>query len=141
MLVNDAGRILAASPGALRMIGQFWPGWRRSYLPGDLLQASPARTRRLAERGLAVSRQDCASVTGRPLFTMTLRPAGPCDRMSPRELEIATLIAAGRTHKEIAAQLSLSPATVRNRTQDLLAKTGLHSKAALSSLLAAAHLA
>jgi len=107
------------------------------YLPAELREAlSPSRKLHLAKRGIAVGSRQIAHISGRPLRSLSLRPAGPCDQLTEREWQIAIEIAAGRTHKEIAASLSLSPATVRNRTQDILTKVGVHSKAALSSLLA-----
>jgi DNA-binding CsgD family transcriptional regulator len=137
LLANLEGRILTASESAVRMLERHWPGWRRGYLPAELREAlSPSRKLHLAKRGIAVGSRQIAHISGRPLRSLSLRPAGPCDQLIEREWQIAIEIAAGRTHKEIAASLSLSPATVRNRTQDILTKVGVHSKAALSSLLA-----
>jgi DNA-binding CsgD family transcriptional regulator len=137
LLANLEGRILTASESAVRMLERHWPGWRRGYLPAELREAlSPSRKLHLAKRGIAVGSRQIAHISGRPLRSLSLRPAGPCDQLTEREWQIAIEIAAGRTHKEIAASLSLSPATVRNRTQDILTKVGVHSKAALSSLLA-----
>ncbi len=44
--------------------------------------------------------------------------------LSPREREVLGLVAAGRTNKEIADTLSLSPYTVANHLRRILAKTG-----------------
>ena len=52
--------------------------------------------------------------------------AKPDDRgLSPRELEIAQLAAARRTNAEIAAQLHLSEATVKNHLKRIFDKLGL----------------
>jgi DNA-binding NarL/FixJ family response regulator len=137
LLANLEGRILTASESAVRMLERHWPGWRRGYLPTELRESlSSSRKLHLAKRGVAVGCRQTAHISGRPLRLLSLRPAGPCDQLTEREWQIAIEIVAGRTHKEIAARLSLSPATVRNRTQDILAKVGVHSKAALSNMLA-----
>ena len=47
--------------------------------------------------------------------------------LTPRELEVLALMAAGRTRKEIATELFLSVNTVRTHTQNLLAKLDVHS--------------
>lgn len=56
---------------------------------------------------------------------------GPSGRgvaaLTPREREILRLLAAGKTAKPIAAELSLSVPTVRTHIQHILRKLGVHS--------------
>lgn len=56
---------------------------------------------------------------------------GVWDGLSDREREILRLIAQGMTTPEIAAALYLSPHTVQSHRDHIVAKLGLHSKAAL----------
>jgi DNA-binding CsgD family transcriptional regulator len=49
------------------------------------------------------------------------------DALTPREREILKLLAAGKTAKPIAAQLSLSVPTVRTHIQHILRKLSVHS--------------
>lgn len=59
------------------------------------------------------------------------RPAGatsPLDRLSRREREVLALMANGAASREIAERLCISLTTVRNHTQNILAKLGVHSK-------------
>jgi DNA-binding NarL/FixJ family response regulator len=49
--------------------------------------------------------------------------------LSPREREILELLAEGRTQKQIAATLVISPKTVATHIQHLLGKLGVHSRA------------
>lgn len=49
--------------------------------------------------------------------------------LSPREREILALLASGKTQREIAADLVLSPKTVATHIQHLLFKLGAHSRA------------
>lgn len=53
------------------------------------------------------------------------------DGLTDREREILGLIAQGRTSPEIAVELYLSPHTVQSHRDHIMAKLGLHSKAAL----------
>lgn len=55
----------------------------------------------------------------------------PPTPLHPREMEVLTLLAAGRTSKEIARQLSISPLTVRKHRQNIMRKRGVHSLAEL----------
>jgi DNA-binding NarL/FixJ family response regulator len=50
------------------------------------------------------------------------------DRLTPRELEILSLMAAGRSPEEIATALGMSPNTLRTHTQNVLTKLRVHSK-------------
>jgi DNA-binding NarL/FixJ family response regulator len=49
--------------------------------------------------------------------------------LSPRELEILGLLAEGKTQKQIASALVISPKTVATHIQHLLAKLGVNSRA------------
>ena len=53
-------------------------------------------------------------------------------QISDRELEIITLIADGRSNKEIAAELFLSEGTVRNYLSDILDKLNLRDRTQLA---------
>ena len=48
--------------------------------------------------------------------------------LTRRELEILRLVAAGENTKATAERLHVSPATVRNHVQNILAKLGVHSR-------------
>jgi HD-GYP domain-containing protein (c-di-GMP phosphodiesterase class II) len=69
------------------------------------------------------------------------RPAG----LTPREIEILTLVARGLLNKEIARRLQITPKTVGNHVEHIYAKIGVSSRAAAGlfatehGLLAAAH--
>ncbi|HEY3760931.1 MAG TPA: LuxR C-terminal-related transcriptional regulator [Verrucomicrobiae bacterium] len=52
--------------------------------------------------------------------------------LSPRQLEIARLIAAGLTDKEIANQLHLTEGTVGWHLEEIFHKWGVHSRVALA---------
>ncbi len=81
---------------------------------GDALLA-PSITRRLIER--FAPRTDAPGVPGRDLSVLT-----------PRELEVLTLIARGMSNAELAAALTLSEATVKTHVARILAKLGLRDR-------------
>ena len=53
------------------------------------------------------------------------------DRLTRRETQILSLLAAGQRQKEIACELSISPKTVATHVQNLLGKFGVNSRAVL----------
>jgi predicted ATPase/DNA-binding CsgD family transcriptional regulator len=65
----------------------------------------------------AASRPDPAHVTG----------------LTPRELEVLRLVAAGRSNREVAATLFISVPTVKRHLTTVLAKLGLPSRTALTA--------
>ena len=50
--------------------------------------------------------------------------------LTPRELDIVRLLSEGWTNKQIAAELSLSPGTVRVHVSNILAKLGVENRTA-----------
>jgi DNA-binding CsgD family transcriptional regulator len=136
MLVSAKGRVLYASAEALRLIGDRCRGWDGTYLPAELGAASLRSGRlHLPGWGIVAETTELAHRRGQPVFGLTLRPAVLTDRLTSRERQVAEEIANGFTHKEIARLLGLSPATVRNHTQTILMKLGVHSRSTLSKLL------
>jgi len=58
------------------------------------------------------------------------------DALSPREAEIATLVAAGNRNRDVAAALFLSEKTVESHLARIYGKVGVHSRAALAAIIA-----
>jgi predicted ATPase/DNA-binding CsgD family transcriptional regulator len=59
-------------------------------------------------------------------------PPAPPSALTPRELEIAALIAAGRSNKAIAAELVISPATAARHVANIMIKLGFRSRAQIA---------
>ncbi|HEY1324073.1 MAG TPA: LuxR C-terminal-related transcriptional regulator, partial [Streptosporangiaceae bacterium] len=62
---------------------------------------------------------------------------GPPGALSPREDEIAKLVARGRTNRQIAEQLVISERTVETHVSRILGKLQVESRAAVGTALAA----
>jgi len=60
--------------------------------------------------------------------------AAPAPPLTPREQDVLAGIASGRQNKEIAVELGISPATVRNHVHAILEKLQVHSKLEALSL-------
>lgn len=56
-------------------------------------------------------------------------------KLTPREREVAGLVANGLANKEIARELKLSPATVRDHLSNIYRKTGLRNRVQLSNFV------
>lgn len=60
----------------------------------------------------------------------------PVDELSPRELQVAMLVADGRTNREVGSALFLSPKTVEHHLGAIYRKLGLRSRTQLATFIA-----
>ena len=109
-------------------------------------QLGPAGTRAAEERGAAMSLATAAEYA--LLLAAAQPPAGPppekpqpppapapaLPRLSPRERELITLVAQGRTDAQIAAQLYITVRTVSSHLDRIRDKTGCRRRADLTRL-------
>jgi DNA-binding CsgD family transcriptional regulator len=69
--------------------------------------------------------------------TLRRRDSSTLEELTPQELQIALLLAAGKTTRETAAALFLSPKTVEYHLRHVYQKLGIHSRDELTQALAA----
>jgi len=146
LVAVDHGRGLAALargdlPGARAALQAAVAGWeeRRRFWEGTWARLDLARcalkARRLAEsatlardaRAVAVQATAHSIVAEADRLLATIaggRPEAPWSPLTTRELEVARLVAAGNTNREIAAELFLSPKTVSAHVEHILTKLG-----------------
>ncbi len=105
LLISGAGRISAAAA-------------RNAGASGFIAKDRPA-----AEIAAAVRLVGA----GREVFAADEAPAGP--PLTDRERDVLALVARGATNREIAAELYLSPYTVKEHTSALYRKLGVRNRA------------
>ena len=124
--VADArGVIYHCDPQFESLMRDEWGG-RGDTLPAALLERLRAGENPSMGRTLVVHNH-----AAHRLLFLRARPRCRADLLTPREQLIARLISQGETHKEIAARLERSPATVRNQIQAIYAKLEVGSIAGL----------
>jgi DNA-binding NarL/FixJ family response regulator len=100
----------------------------RGFLTKDADAESIAQALRSAAAGLSIvdaglqERLVASVTTSRP-------PERPADGLTPREVEVLQLVAAGLSNGEIARHLVVSEATVKTHVNHLFAKLGLRDRA------------
>jgi DNA-binding CsgD family transcriptional regulator len=126
---DDADRDLATAGDVARAAGT----------EGFAVHADVERAEALVGRGrpgdgeLLAQARPVAERLGMPEFLDRIDAAAAAaavdpDPLSPRELEVAALVADGRTNREIAAQLYLSERTAQNHVQHILTKLGVGNR-------------
>ncbi|HTU76415.1 MAG TPA: LuxR C-terminal-related transcriptional regulator [Trebonia sp.] len=63
-------------------------------------------------------------------------PASPWEQLTPRERQVAALVAQGMTNREIAARLVVSKRTIDAHVEHILAKLGFSSRVQVAALAA-----
>jgi len=107
------------------LVAREWPGWRGPLLPEPLVTHLNTTPNQPLVGRHVVFRADRKDALTRVLA----RPRDPLDALSPRERAVAER--AANPYREIAAELFISPATVRNHLHAIYRKLGVHDRAAL----------
>lgn len=106
---------------------------RGATIPRDVI----ARLGAALPEGVGVTIDfDAAAQLGHPLVVLrpVTRAADPTfDALSPREREVAGLVAAGLRNKDIALALEITIGTVKDHVHRILDKTGLDGRAAIAA--------
>ncbi|MRW88368.1 hypothetical protein GJ699_00010 [Duganella sp. FT80W] len=126
------GRLHYCGPAFETLLQLEWPDWRMPRLPRALMEGLARGT---ARRHQGRHTLFTATVVGERLF-LRGRQQFRLDQLAPREREVARLFGGGHSYKEIARQLELAPATVRNTVQRVYQKLSVGSKAQLAKLMA-----
>jgi len=93
-------------------------GGRDRQLAAELLEAAGRDATALGMRGLATRIEACRPRLGSAAASRRY-PAG----LSQREVQVLMCVAAGKSNRQIASELFVSPNTVANHVRSILSKT------------------
>ena len=130
-LARPSGELLFAGLRISLALGAASPGWNGTHLPAAVAQALPGAPCTLAVgKGCRLRLEPCG-----PLVAMSIVSREHRQPLAPRELSTAMLYAQGQSHKDIAAALGLTPATVRTYLRTAYAALGVRNKLELVTAL------
>ncbi|WP_422844296.1 response regulator transcription factor [Acidovorax sp. M2(2025)] len=134
-LAEPSGELLFAGLRISRALGEAYPGWNGTRLPPPVVQALAGAPCNLAagSKPCRLRLEPCG-----PLVAVSMASRHAKSPLAPRELSAAMLYAHGRSHKDIAATLGLTPATVRTYLRTAYAALGVRNKLELVAALRAA---
>lgn len=129
---NRRGIIQYAESNFGELILMEWPGWQGSKLPGALTNmTTPGASASYVGKSVAAELEWKAS----DILLIKIRAKTPADSLTPRELAIARMFGEGKTYKEVAKHLGISPATVRHHLRQAYAKLNVQNKGEIAWLL------
>ncbi len=139
-----AAVLLGAATGLLRSMGttldgnQPMAGYHRDCERQARQALGEAAFQAVYHRGLDLP---AADVLGYALQQPPEKPSAPAVSdgapLTPRELQVARLIAGGRSNRDIAAELVISQRTAENHVEHILTKLGFTSRAQVAAWVAA----
>lgn len=100
-----------------------------------LKRSSPALLAEAVRAAMAGDMLVSPQLTARLLRQFSARdaPAAPAEPLTPRETEVARLVADGRTNGDIAGQLHLAPGTVKNHLAVIQRKLRVTNRVGIAS--------
>jgi DNA-binding NarL/FixJ family response regulator len=108
----------------------------RAFVGRDQTLAALVHTVQQAVRGDAVCPASIAATLFASLNVAEAAPnVLPADVLTRREREIGRLVMRGLTNKEIASELVIEPATVKNHVHQILRKLGVHRRGQAADVL------
>lgn len=140
---------------AARSIGAELPGTRVVFLSAFLRDGYLQQALEVEAAGYLVKRESLddivgglrAAAQGRTVFSpavrarmslvesgveLVARPAGRLSLLTPRELETLRYLASGMSRKEIARSMEISPKTVEQHCEHVMAKLDIHDRVELA---------
>jgi DNA-binding CsgD family transcriptional regulator len=130
-IAGGDGQLQYAAPGFAETMRGEWPQWEGATLPRALLAALGNAGRHYQGRTLSVT----ATLSGTVLL-LQVKTISPLQCLTPRERTAALLFGAGKSSKELARAMNITPNTARNFVQQIYRKLAIGDKAALATMVA-----
>lgn len=124
--VDQDGNVLFANERFQALIRRVEPEWDGQQLPMPLDQSPNAIRHGMTWKGLFFYVDPNSSH-----IQLRARPDRRLPDLSPRELEVARLIASGMTFKEVARQLEMAPSTASTHLYKVYDKLGISRRSSL----------
>jgi DNA-binding CsgD family transcriptional regulator len=126
VMLGGGGRVEFASPPARRLLREFFPSATGRRLPPPVQEWLESKVSHplVAERGTR------AVVVRRTDDVLFLHERHAGRELTPREQEVLSWVARGKTNAEVAERLSLAPSTVRKHLENVYAKLGVSTRTA-----------
>lgn len=130
-LLDESGTIMAADPVFVALIREEWPATGGNAIPRKVY-AQLAAGKAYLGRAIQIE-----SVTANNQLVFHAKRNSGLVKLTPAEQQVANRFAVGKSSKQIANELGVSPNTVRSQLSNLYSKLNVHDKAQLAQRLMA----
>ena len=125
-VIDDQGLLCAVEARFSELLRAAFPHWTGPRLPPDAARA-------LRDGVARAGHLEFRLIRGEGRHVLSARRLGD-DGLTSAESKVAHLFAGGRSNRDVAAELGVSPATVRNQLASIYRKLDIHSKTELARL-------
>lgn len=125
-ICDGKGFLHTAGPDFAGLMRQEWPGWCGPTIPQQWLSGGQ---KPFLGRHIAASLRPIND-----LWLVQLRHRTPLDSLTARETDVARRFGLGLNYQEIATELHIAPATVRNHLSNIYNKLDISNKIELAKL-------
>jgi DNA-binding CsgD family transcriptional regulator len=126
-LCDSTGLLRTAGADFAAMMRNEWPHWHGPKVPAQWMAGG---AKAFVGRTIAASLEPIND-----LWLVKVRRRAPLDNLTPREIDVAMRFGQGMNYQEIAVELHIAPATVRNHLTNIYGKLGVGNKVELARLL------
>jgi DNA-binding response OmpR family regulator/DNA-binding CsgD family transcriptional regulator len=145
LMVDSHARLAWRSPRAQRWLAEFFDGPAANdeciaWLASQAAVAGQVCSRTQSGRTLTASRLEGVGL-GETMWLLAVRDADSQDAarlatasLTPRETEVLSWIAKGKTNRDVAEILGMSPRTVNKHLEHVFEKLGVETRAAAAAL-------
>ncbi|MEO3690434.1 response regulator transcription factor [Roseateles paludis] len=139
LVVDARGRIAWRSPQAQRWLQEAGSADATHWLQGEVASQPLPDGRRLVARRVGEAGLGEALWLLQPPATAAASPDAPASRiasaaLTPREKEVLSWVAKGKTNRDVAEILGMSPRTVNKHLEHVFEKLGVETRAAAAAL-------
>ena len=142
LVVDGRGRIAWHSPRAQRWLAAFFAGEPASACADWLESAKEGTVRRSAADGRSLLARRLGDIgMGEAMWLLSELPPGDAQAqrlataaLTPRETEVLSWIAKGKTNRDVGEILGMSPRTVNKHLEHVFEKLGVETRAAAAAL-------
>ena len=129
---DHLGGVIQADKHFSVLLSQAFPEWQGPTLPFELEEQNMGKT--ITKKGLLINAKRQGDII---YIRLQVANESPLNKLTPQEINIARLLQKGLTNKDIAKNLELSPATIKNHLSNITKKLNVSRRSQVNHCLAA----
>lgn len=130
-ICDPQGRLYETTQRFPEVLREVWPDWNGPQLGLPFESLNGQRINFWTKDGLKFEATPC-----RDLYLLSVAREDVLDRLTPRQIEVARLLVDGKTYKNIARKLAITPSTVTKHVNEIHSRLKIDGREGLIGLFA-----